>query len=302
MSDTYSGGVWTSTATSVATLSVIDGTDALLTGISDGATVISYSGSGCYRTGNANVVGPFASITGTNYVCKNASTSLNDAVAGGAWRSSNTSTATVGAFTGVATGVAAGTTVISYGAYGCFVTTPITVNNTPASITGTAYLCASGTTTLNDATGGGTWSSNSPGNATIGSSNGVVTGAASGSTTISYTLSSTGCYNTQVVTVNPCREANESNMGGQGVSDMVQNYSLYPNPTSGTINFEQAIVEDKQVSVKIYNYLGEIIFDDKLNFNGGSSKLNLSKVSPGIYLVNIQLDENSKQVFKIMVQ
>ena len=79
----------------------------------------------------------------------------------------------------------------------------VTVNPLPAAITGTAEVCVGSTTTLADATGGGTWSSLDDLIATVGSGTGIVTGVSGGVVDIKYTITATGCFVTQSVTVDP---------------------------------------------------------------------------------------------------
>ena len=60
--------------------------------------------------------------------------------------------------------------------------------------------------------GGGVWTSSNIAIATVGSSSGVVTSVAAGSATITYTLPTTGCYNTvgESVTSSPATIAGSS--------------------------------------------------------------------------------------------
>ncbi len=86
---------------------------------------------------------------------------------------------------------------------GCHaVVTDTVINNTPAAITGTNTVCTGLTRTYVCATGGGTWSSSAPGNATVDPSTGVITGVVAGTATITYTVTATGCYVTRGITVN----------------------------------------------------------------------------------------------------
>jgi uncharacterized protein YjdB len=196
------GGVWSSSNPSVATINNPTG---VVTGITTGTTTISYASPGGCIASRVITVNPLpAVISGTPQVCETFTTSLSNTTPGGTWSSSNPFIATVGAGTGVVTGVFAGTSTISYTAStGCFNILTVTVNALPAPIAGTPLVCENYTTTLTDATPGGAWSSFNAAIASVGVSSGVVTGVTSGITTISYTLVTSGCFVTQLVTVNP---------------------------------------------------------------------------------------------------
>jgi len=197
LSHTTSGGTWSSSNTSVAT---IDGTTGVATGITAGTITMTYSlSSACYKTVTFTVKA-LPVITGTASVCAGSATTLASSPTGGTWSSSDALKATVSATSGVVTGVSAGTSLISYLSGGCYGTRAVTVNAIPDSITGTTSVCAGNTTTLIGYPGGGTWVSGTVAKATIGSSSGIVTGVAAGSSTISYTLS-TGCRRTTIVSV-----------------------------------------------------------------------------------------------------
>ncbi len=200
LTNTLSGGTWTSSSATFATVGSGTG---ILTGVSAGNPVITYTVAGCTATVVATVNPNPASIVGTPNVCETLTRTLTDATTGGVWSSSNTGLATVGSTTGVVTGVAAGTLNISYTlATGCFSLLPFTVNPTPAAITGLPSVCVGLTTTINDITSGGTWTSSNTTVATIGSNTGIVSGLVAGPVTLTYTLPA-GCFTTFVMTVNP---------------------------------------------------------------------------------------------------
>jgi len=198
LTESVSGGTWSSSNAAMGSVN----TSGVVTGTGAGTPNISYTiSNGCgvnYVFAPVTVNAAPGSITGSSTVCTGTTTTLTDA-GSGTWASSNTNAA-IGSSTGIVSGITAGTSVITYTlGTGCFISTTITVNNSPSSISGTATSCVGASSTLSDA-GGGTWSSSNA-NATVGSSTGVVTGAAAGLATITYTLGS-GCYSTDVYTIN----------------------------------------------------------------------------------------------------
>ena len=210
LTDTASGGTWSSTLPGVVTISG----SGVVSVVSYGSSIISYTKTNTcgvtaatlnvtvYHTPAAGV------LTGTGLMCTGASTSLADTAAGGVWTSSNTGIAAVSG--GLVTGVAAGTAVISYTITNpcgsSFATQTVTVNPTSSSsiITGSLSFCQGGTTTLADTVAGGSWSS-SDGSIAPVSSSGVVSGVSYGNVAISYSFTNS-CGTTIAVanvTVNP---------------------------------------------------------------------------------------------------
>ena len=201
--DGTSGGTWTSTVTTRATIDPLSG---LVTGILAGADNISYVTGACPSVNYPITVDPLpTAILGGTVLCANGTLPLSDATVGGTWSSSNTNMATIDPNTGLVTGVSSGGVTITYmlTATGCYVTRAITINPIPAVITGSSSVCIGFTIKLSDATGGGTWSSSSNPLATVGSLTGIVTGVTQGTVNITYTVPVTGCFVTQSVTVAP---------------------------------------------------------------------------------------------------
>jgi hypothetical protein len=197
-----SGGTWSSSNTSVATIGATTG---IISALSAGTTVISYIAGSFVETQVYTANALPASIAGPAMICAGSTGTYTDAMTGGIWGSYNPSIATIGSSTGIATGVSSGTATLQYlnGSTGCSVTMLISVNATPSgTISGPTTLCPTSTITLTDPITGGAWSSSSTGVATV-SSGGVVTGVAAGTTTISYGVSgSCGMgYSTHIVTV-----------------------------------------------------------------------------------------------------
>ena len=202
LSDATTGGTWSSSNTSVATIGSSSG---IVSGLGSGGTsTITYkiTASGCNATTVVTVNQVSGPIQGKLTVCTNYTTSLSDATPGGTWSSSNGSIATIGT-SGVVTAnnlYVAGTTTISYAIGGCVSTKAVTVNATPLPVQGPTSECMGATVSLSDANTGGTWSTSNS-NASIDGS-GNITALAIGTSTVTYTLS-TGCYIIYPNTIHP---------------------------------------------------------------------------------------------------
>ncbi|GAA4467903.1 hypothetical protein GCM10023093_24500 [Nemorincola caseinilytica] len=205
LSNVVTTGTWSSSNPLAGTIS----TAGVVTGIDAGTTIISYTVSnscGAISASQIVTVNPLpAPIAGTFAICKDATTVLTSSTPGGSWSASNTNVS-VDAL-GVMTGVAAGTARVSYTlVIGCFRTALVTVNPLPGYIAGSLAVCMGSTSTLANPVTGGTWTSGNTAVATIGST-GIVTAVSPGTSVITYTKTSTGCYITGIVTVNPLPSA-----------------------------------------------------------------------------------------------
>ncbi len=199
LNNTVTGGIWTSSDGSVATVGSSSG---IVSAVAPGNAVISYTlPTGCVTTRTVTT-NPLAAITGPSSVCVGQTISLANATPGGAWQSGNGTIATIGSASGIVTGITGGTLNVSYLlSTGCTAVQPITVNLLSA-ISGPTSVCQGQTITLTNATGGGTWSSADGAIATVGSTSGVVTGITTGTVTISYTTAA-GCVGVASISVVP---------------------------------------------------------------------------------------------------
>jgi uncharacterized protein YjdB len=187
------GGTWTSSNNSVATIS----NAALVTAVAQGTVTFRFrlTATGCLSepTSPITVSGrPTVSITSNN-VCIGGTTQLSPST-GGTWASSNNAIATV-TDGGVVTGVSEGTATFIFtltGGCPSLPTEPIQVNPAPiATISGPTIVCIGGTTTLLPNTGG-TWSSSDPSIAIV-TNTGIVTGIAPGTVNFTFVETASGC-------------------------------------------------------------------------------------------------------------
>ena len=223
LADATPGGSWSSGSTGVATVSASSmlGPGGLVSGLTPGTSVITYSvTNSCGTTSvtqtvtvNALPIPTLSSSDADNIFCAGTSviftagggTNYNFRVDGTSVQNGASTTYTTAALTNGQI-----VDVIVTNASGCIVTSSgitNTVNDIPAiaAITGTAAVCVGSSTQLADATSGGNWTSASTGVATINASTGLVTGVSAGTSLITYTTpaNGSGCTNSiiQLVTV-----------------------------------------------------------------------------------------------------
>ncbi len=158
LSNATLGGTWTSSNLSIAT---VGSTTGVVTGVSAGTVIISYTVDGASVTTivTINPLPVSGTITGGALVCLPTTTTLSSTAPGGSWSSGNPLVATIGASSGIVSGSGAGAITISYtvtNACGSsFTTISLIVDTLPAvtaSIVGSSIVCAGDTTTLTDAT------------------------------------------------------------------------------------------------------------------------------------------------------
>ncbi len=141
--DATSGGTWSSTNFSVATVGPVTGS---VTGSTLGTTTISYTlPTGCAVASFVTIDPLPAAITGTAQVCLGLNTTLSDATSGGIWSSSSLTLAVVGSGTGVVTGASVGAPAITYTLpTGCYITTSFVVKPLPVAytVTGGGAYCS----------------------------------------------------------------------------------------------------------------------------------------------------------------
>ena len=179
------GGVWSSAAPAIATIGAGTG---ILTALSPGTVVISYTVGSIVDTRVFTVSATPAAITGgPTTFCVGSTATFACATTGGTWAGTGGFSITSA---GVATGTSGGVTqVLYYSGPSCYSSLTVTVSATPSpdSVYGPSTICTGSTATFTNTTPGGTWSTSNPAVATI-SSTGVATGISTGAVFITYTV------------------------------------------------------------------------------------------------------------------
>ncbi|MBX2907868.1 MAG: Ig-like domain-containing protein [Taibaiella sp.] len=200
-SNAFSGGTWTSSDITLATIDTFSGA---LLALSGGTMQVTYTlGTGCNAMKDVTINSLPVVITGPTQVCEQDTVYEFSGPSGGIW-SASTANVSIDALTGQTVGVFAGNTTISYTlGTGCFRTQDMTVNPLPASIVGVTGVCVGDQALLTCATPGGNWESSIPAIGTIGMTSGIFGGVSAGNTVVSYVLAGTGCMSTHSMTVYP---------------------------------------------------------------------------------------------------
>ena len=190
-----SGGIWTSNAPSIASIS----NNGQIVGLQPGTANFNFTSSltGCISDTTENIEifpRPVISLSGANQICVGDTTEVVSNMSSGTWVSSNPLVATIDS-NGFVVGVAQGQSSLSYiSTESCASTQNIivtVVSNPVVTWVGAENLCLGQQANILPNTGG-VWTSGNSSVATI-TSFGLVTAVGPGNTTFTFTENSTGC-------------------------------------------------------------------------------------------------------------
>lgn len=63
--------------------------------------------------------------------------------------------------------------------------------------------------------------------------------------------------------------------------------SIYPNPTSGSINLNLGNHQD-ELEVKVYNALGRMVYNELMQLEGSTTSINLRSLEAGVYIISVE--------------
>jgi hypothetical protein len=244
-------------------------------------------------------VGVSNSQTGTNYTLYLNGTATSTTVPGTGSAISFGNQTNAGTYTVVAS--PAGTTCTVNMNGNAVITVDPQVPNVPAAPVGSMYP-ESGTV-VNYTTTGATYATSYSWSVTPANA-GTFTGSTT-TGTITWSSSFTGQANINVKGANSCGESAISSLTVDVVAVGIKEVSnkklvsIYPNPAKDVIN----LVSGKSMTADILmaNTVGVTIIDLKDVSLDGIYRLDISKITPGIYFITIK-DKENKQISKIIVE
>jgi trimeric autotransporter adhesin len=279
LTDTTSGGFWSSSNTAVGT---IDSTTGVLTGIAGGTTTVTYTvGLGfVIKSVTINPLPP--PIIGPTTICAGETVTYYDSSAAVAYWTCidfypfyiTTPTAYGVPVTGMHHG---SDELILIDIFGCSTSIEIFVDELLTPITGNTNIHVDSTTTLSNASAGGVWSSNNMTVATVDSLSGIVTGISPGFARIYYKAP---CTASIIVTVLPpvsipfvCATTNNS-------------IDIKPTLATSTLTIAST---DKISAVAISNLQGQLVYTHK--YDTEKIQIDIADLPTGVYFIRVDSNE-----------
>ena len=129
--------------------------------------------------------------------------------------------------------------------------------------------------------------------------------AIQGATSSVFNATLTGAYTLQVTDSNGCTDISlPTVISGMNAVEMNNALiSVYPNPNNGEFSVSMNTTQPGKFSIKVFNVMGTICFEDEWLIAPGESskKLHLENVAKGIYFLMIN-DDKESAILKMVVQ
>ncbi|MFM9028354.1 MAG: T9SS type A sorting domain-containing protein, partial [Bacteroidota bacterium] len=83
-----------------------------------------------------------------------------------------------------------------------------------------------------------------------------------------------------------------------------QGLSAFPNPTNGKLTMSYNAPVADRYAVRIVDLLGKVVYSSDLNAEAGlnTKEIDLTNMSRGIYLLNVQTEGGKIETLRIIVQ
>jgi len=121
-----------------------------------------------------------------------------------------------------------------------------------------------------------------------------------GATSQTYTPTSDGIYLVRITDANGCvyeySTGYHFTMSSIGITEntLSNNISIYPNPLTGIVNFDNTYLSGKNYEVSVYDIVGKLILKEK-----NTNKINLSQQMNGVYFITIAVEKGETITKKI---
>ena len=89
-----------------------------------------------------------------------------------------------------------------------------------------------------------------------------------------------------------------------GVNDLSQNiFNVYPNPSNGTFNLSYFSKDTDHLQIKIYNNIGEVVFEKYISINSGEQdfEINFDDVPESIYIIQLLNSNNDRYTKRVHI-
>ena len=290
---TVSGGTWSSSNTSVATINA----SGLLTANNAGSTTITYSISNSCGTATAtkaitvNQNSPVTDINGSESICAGTQAQYSNATSGGSWESLNPAIATITS-SGLLTALQSGTVTIKYAkTQNCGIAAKTKTITIAAKPTLTGIQATETANRLNynfeaqNVQNAGTYLWNFGDGQTSNSSNPNHTYASSGSYTVTLCITNS-CQQTCTNTDN--YKQYNLNTGTTSINTKYQHQSVsvFPNPVQdNSITLRVDLGIDNLSDIGVYDMTGNKMNIRTEHLSGNSLRIDVADMAQGVYLL-----------------
>jgi len=289
LTETITGGVWSSDYTAIATVD----SAGTVTGLSEGIDFIKYT--------VTNVCGSRADslqiavsqlptpIAGIDTFCTGSPVLFTDSIPDGTWNISDITTATIND-TGLVVGIMQGADVVQYTVTNTCGTNTVSgmvyVEQPATAITGGDTVCYATASILYDSTFGGIWTSSNTDVATIDSALGAVIGMAIGTVTITYTVHNVCGLSHVTETLHILRTSLCDSLDQVKNTSSQTTINIYPNPTNGSVHIDAPMA----INVSLQEMEGKLI-----KYIPDATDIDLTDLPDGIFMIVIY-DEFGKKL------
>ncbi len=296
LTESVTGGVW-----GIADTFYAGQFDSMITGREVGIAHVFYAvRNSCgfdtaWRDITVNPAPDAGTIVGDSIGCLGFTRSLTSTTLGGRWYSRRPTIATVGLSTGIVTCNATGLDTLLYvytnscGSDTNFYRFWVQTSPGAGVITGPDSMCPGDSATLRETVTGGVWATNLPTVATINPTTGKLHALGFGYDTITYWVSNAcgvahATHPIYIKTIAVCNHVDVPEITGTEAD-----FTLTPNPNSGTFSINLLTEQHTEGTVTIINMLGEKVYETTISTND-SHQVQLD-IPRGIYVITATVED-----------